>query len=209
MTLARENKIKKEGKKKKGGAVSLVASVLLLLAAASLAAWNFYPVPQLESVKEVIITYTGFFNETFSPALLCLVLSLIMLTSRKKRPFNYIFLPLAVVIYYTLLAAVHVFTGITEPEFIMSRISREKNSLVVVLLIMEVLICLVIAIINSSLNSVYRRRREKKERLLAAKARAEGTVSDESLEVKLSPKEEKKRKKEDRGTFKMKPGKYE
>lgn len=197
MTLARENKIKKEGKRKKGGAVSLLAFVLLLLAAASLAAWNFYPVPQLESVKEVIITYTGFFNETFSPALLCLVLSLIMLTSRKKRPFNYIFLPLAVVIYYTLLAAVHVFTGNTEPEFIMSRISREKNSLVVVLLIMEVLICLVIAIINSSLNSVYRRRREKKERLLAAKAQAEETVSDESLEVKLSPKEEKKRKKEE------------
>ena len=145
-------------------------------------------------MKEVIITYAGFLNETISPALLSLVLSLIILTSRKKRPFNYIFLPLAVVIYYTLLAAVHVFMGITEPEFIMSRISREKDSLVVVLLIMEVLICLVIAIINSSLNSVYRRHREKKQRLLAAKAEKEVHSSGETA---LTVKEEKKRKKEE------------
>ena len=192
MTLARENEIKKEGKKKKGGVLSLLAAILLFLAAAAFAAWNFHPVAQLESVREAVITYTGFFNETFSPALLSFVLSLIILTSRKKRPFNYIFLPLAVAIYYTLLAAVHVFTGNTEPEFLMSRISQEKNSLVVVLIIMEVLICLILAIINSSLNAVYRRRREKKERLLAAKAQTEETVSDE-----LSPKEEKKRKKEE------------
>lgn len=197
MTLARENEIKKEGKKKKGGVLSLLAAILLFLASAAFAAWNFHPVAQLESVREAVITYTGFFNETFSPALLSFVLSLIILTSRKKRPFNYIFLPLAVAIYYTLLAAVHVFTGNAEPEFLMSRISQEKNSLVVVLIIMEVLICLILAIINSSLNAVYRRRREKKERLLAAKAQTEETVSDESLEVKLSPKEEKKRKKEE------------
>lgn len=197
MTLARENKIKKEGKKKKGGVLSLLAAILLFLAAAAFAAWNFHPVAQLESVREAVITYTGFFNETFSPALLSFVLSLIILTSRKKRPFNYIFLPLAVAIYYTLLAAVHVFTGNAEPEFLMSRISQEKNSLVVVLIIMEVLICLILAIINSSLNAVYRRRREKREILLAAKAQAEVTVSEENTEVNLSPKEEKKRKKEE------------
>ena len=46
MTLARENKIKKEGKKKKGGVISMLAAILLFLAAAAFfsIAWKRLPV---------------------------------------------------------------------------------------------------------------------------------------------------------------------
>ena len=165
-----DNKVKRSGK---GGRLSLLIALVLMLAAVALAAMHFLAYPQLEPVKAAVVKYAAIAGETISPAVLAAVLSLVVFTSRRRRPFNYVFLPMAVVFYYTLLCAVHLMTGDPEPAFLMSRVSSTRTSLVILLAVLEVLVSVILAIINSSLNGLYRKHRAKKDALAAKKAELE------------------------------------
>ena len=166
--------------KVKGGRLSLFIGVLLFILGLGVAAMPFLGAPALAGVEAFIGTYLGLMGECLSAGILLVVLSVIILTSRRGRPFNYIFVPLAIVTWYSLMALIHLATGNMEPGLLMDHIDSTKGSLLVVLLVLEVLAALVIGLINSSLNSVWRRHKEKKAQRNVRK------------EVKASRKEKRK-----------------
>ena len=196
--------MKKESKKKveragKGGILSLLLGIVLMLAAVALIAMHFSTYPQLEPVKALVVRYASVAGETLSPAILAMALSLVVFNSRRRRPFNYIFLPMAVVFYYTVLCIVHLALGDPEPAFLMSRVSSTRMSLVVVLAVLEVLVSIILAIINSSLNGLYRRHMAKKDAMreqnAAIKMESEDRKGPSRRELRRQAKKARKERK--------------
>ena len=188
-------------KTKKGGAFSLVLASLLFLFFCMLLAMNFVrDFPFFEAIRPSVTACLSVWNETVSPAVLFLALSIIVLNARNRRPFNYIFIPFSVVLYFTFLCAVHKVTGNTEPAFLMSLISQSRTSLVILLVIVEVLVCAVTGFISTSLNSVYRKHKEKKDAMnvrISTPTEEERPLSKKELKKleKQARKEKKGRKK--------------
>ena len=203
------DKEKKENEtKRKGGVLSLILALALVLAAAGLAALSFTSAgyPLLEEVRAAVISWASFGAETISPAILVLILAVIVFASRRMRPFNYIFVPIAVVAYYTLLGGVHLVQGVQTPAFLMQQLSSTRTSLVFVLFILEILVSMIMMIINKPLNAAYARHKTKKLAIAQRKkelaAQTEGTP-ELSEEPKLSRKEEKFRLKEEKKQAKL------
>ena len=163
----RKNNDRKTRPVGRGGVFSLVLGIVLALAGALLVALQFVAMPAMQPVLEPVIrlvfTYLSIGGgETLSAGILLLVLSLVVLTSRRGRPFNYIYLPLALVVYYTALGLYHMIVGNPAPAFLMEYLGTTKLSLVAILLILEVLVVLVISVINTSLNGYWRRHAARK-----------------------------------------------
>lgn len=203
------DKEKKENEtKRKGGILSLLLALVLVLAAAGLAALNFTSAghPLLEEVRAAVISWASFGAETISPAILMLILAVIVFASRRMRPFNYIFVPIAAAAYYTLLGGVHLVQGVQTPAFLMQQLSSTRTSLVFVLFILEILVSMIMMIINKPLNAAYARHKTKKLAIAQRKkelaAQTEGTP-ELSEEPKLSRKEEKLRLKEEKKQAKL------
>lgn len=203
------DKEKKENEtKRKGGVLSLILALVLVLAAAGLAALSFMSAgyPLLEEVRAAVISWASFGAETISPAILVLILAVIVFASRRMRPFNYIFVPIAAAAYYTLLGGVHLVQGVQTPAFLMQQLSSTRTSLVFVLFILEILVSMIMMIINKPLNAAYARHKTKKLAIAQRKkelaAQTEGTP-ELSEEPKLSRKEEKLRLKEEKKQAKL------
>ncbi len=201
-------------KKKRNRSVVFALGMFNLVLAILTGALAFIPekFPFISDITNFLSQFSltaGAYSLLSIPALF-LVLSIECFCFRKQSRASYIFIPYTVLLYISVLGALHKFFKISKPSFLMDKLSQTKTSLVFILVILELILALILVLIVQSINERYKRKQDFKARLDARnKQNAEdeeevkAPVVDLPVEEvdKKKAKAEKKKEKKRKATF--------